>query len=522
MNVEEMNNREPGRVTQGRIVVLAFFILLLALGFSAYNDYGIAWDEPLRYEAGHVVFDYLVSGKSVPSRVTDDHGLVFELILAGIEKLSSARDSRDIYLQRHLVSHLFFLLGVFGFYLLIKRHLKSDTLALLGAGMLALSPRIYAHSFFNTKDIPFMVMMIFSLYSFVRAFEARSAVWLIIHGIFCGLLASIRIIGIMMLVFTLSFIIIDYLLNRRSRNLLVLAFPYMAVFTLTLVATWPFLWADPLRRFAVAMRSLSSYPWQGKVLYFGLFYKASELPWHYAPVWMAVTTPVVYSAGFLVGSAWSVRDLVKNLAASFTDPTLRNTMLFLLCFFAPLLAVIARDSVLYDGWRHLYFIYPCFLLLAITGIAKIGEALKGHRAYLGLLGGILAFSLASTGFSMLRDHPYEHVYFNFLLPRRGEYLRKNWEQDYWGLSYRRALEQILSIEAGENIKVAANTDPGEENALILEKPGRDRLRFVEEAAASDYFISNYRWHPEAYTQGTEVFRVKIQGSRIVSVFRMAE
>jgi hypothetical protein len=523
VKVGERGDQKPVHVRRARIAVLVFFILLLAIGLAAYDDYGIAWDEPLRYEAGSTVFGYLASGKSVPARSTDDHGLIFELVLAGIQKLSGVHDTRDIYLQRHLASHLFFLFGVFGFFLLAQRYLQNEYLALLGAGMLVISPRIYAHSFFNTKDIPFMVVMIFGLYTFGRAFEAHNSRWFLVHGILCGLLASIRILGIMLLVFTLVFMALDYLSYRRSRRLLSLAIPYLAAFTLSLFASWPFLWSDPIRRFVVALRSLSSYPWQGKVLYFGRFYSATALPWHYALVWMTITTPIAYTSAFLLGSAWSMRDLVRNLRQIFTDPLLRYTSLFLLCFFAPLVAVIVRGSVLYDGWRHLYFIYPCFLLLAIAGIAKLIAALKGKRAiYLALTGGVLALSLASTGLFMLRAHPYQHVYFNLLVPRSEEYLRRNWERDYWGLSYREALEYILSVDSRDQINVAVNTLPGEENAKILQPGERARLSFIEEPEGSDYFITDYRWHPEDYDFGSEVFSIQVQGSRIASVFQLGD
>ncbi len=518
-----MDKRKIGSLARGRVPVLVFFILLLAIGLTAYDDYGIAWDEPLRYEAGSTVFGYLASGKSIPARATDDHGLIFELLLAGIQKLSGVQDSRAIYLQRHLASHLFFLFGVFGFFLLAERYLKNDQLALLGAGMLVLSPRIYAHSFFNSKDIPFMVVMTFGLYSFVRAFEVRKLRWFLIHGILCGLLASIRILGIMLLAFTLFFMALDFLSDRRSRRLLILAVPYLAAFALALFATWPFLWSDPLRRFIVALRSLSSYPWQGKVLYFGRFYPATALPWHYAPVWIAITTPIPYTAAFLLGSAWSIRDLLRNPGRIATDPHLRNTSLLLLCFFAPLVAVIVRRSVLYDGWRHLFFIYPCFLLLAIAGFGKLITALRGRRVtYLGLFGVVLALSLASTGLFMVRAHPYQHVYFNLLVPQGEEYLRRNWERDYWGLSYRKALEHILSIDPRDQIKVAVNTLAGEENAMILRVGERARLSFVAEPEESDYFITDYRWHPEGYDLGSEIFSIQIQGSRINSVFKATD
>ena len=40
-------------------------------------------------------------------------------------------------------------------------------------------------------------------------------------------------------------------------------------------------------------------------------------------------------------------------------------------FFTPLFAVIFLHSVVYDSWRHLYFIYPSFLLIALYGFQKI-------------------------------------------------------------------------------------------------------------------------------------------------------
>ena len=46
-------------------------------------------------------------------------------------------------------------------------------------------------------------------------------------------------------------------------------------------------------------------------------------------------------------------------------------LLFFLTFILPLLAVIFLNSTLYGGWRHLYFIFPSFLILCIYGIYRL-------------------------------------------------------------------------------------------------------------------------------------------------------
>lgn len=510
-------------MSRRKAAVAAFFLILLIAGIRAHDDYGLAWDEPLRYEAGSTVFRFLEEGKSVPTRATDDHGLVFELLLVAVERMAGVTDSRQIYLLRHLVTHLFFLLGVFGFYLLANHHLKDEGLALLGVAMLVISPRIYAHSFFNTKDIPFMVVFIFAMLSFALAFEARTPRWFLLHGVISGLLVSIRILGIVMVAFTMVLLFLHFIWDRDVRKLLALSIPYGLVFGLILVGTWPFLWEDPLRRFLIAFRSLSDYPWPGKVLYLGRFYQGSELPWHYAPVWMGITTPVAYTAAFIGGGFWVGRSLLRSPLAPLRETYARNNLLFLASFLTPLAAVIMGGSVLYDGWRHLYFIYPAFLMLALIGIGRlIGAERRYLRIVRALLGACLALSMLYAAIFMIREHPYQNVFFNLLVPRREETLRRNWDLDYWGVSYREGLEHILSAADSGDIRVAVNTVAGEWNAMILAEEQRARLVFVDDRPSADYFITNYRWHPETYDLGSEVYVIRVLGSRILSVFQMRD
>ena len=43
-------------------------------------------------------------------------------------------------------------------------------------------------------------------------------------------------------------------------------------------------------------------------------------------------------------------------------------LIFFFSFIIPLFSVIALNSPLYDGWSHLFFIYPSFLMMSLLGL----------------------------------------------------------------------------------------------------------------------------------------------------------
>ena len=45
-----------------------------------------------------------------------------------------------------------------------------------------------------------------------------------------------------------------------------------------------------------------------------------------------------------------------------------HDLIYYLLFLIPIILVIFFNSTLYDGWRHLYFIYPLFLIFTIKGL----------------------------------------------------------------------------------------------------------------------------------------------------------
>ena len=175
------------------IVALAVFAVV---GVAVLDDYGVAIDEGTQRSNGIASFDYILGDEdALPNDVNRFYGVAFELPLIANERLLRLEDSRSIHLSRRLLTHAFFLAGGFFAWLLAYRLFGSRLVALFAMLLFLLHPRLYAHSFFNTKDLPFLSMFAIALYLIHRAFR-RDTVWAFaLCGVGVGILANIRIMG---------------------------------------------------------------------------------------------------------------------------------------------------------------------------------------------------------------------------------------------------------------------------------------------------------------------------------------
>jgi hypothetical protein len=171
-------------------------------------------------------------------------------------------------------------------------------------------------------------------------------------------------------------------------------------------------------------------------------------------------------------------------------------MLFLGYFIAPILAVIVLNSVLYDGWRQMFFIYPSFILLIIYGLSHI---IKRKKLFIASMSA-LAITFSITVGYMIRNFPLNNVYFSEIFSFSSpEYLRKNFEMDYWGVSYKQSLEYLLKVDSSASIDLSVENPPGIANIHMLPAKERERFNIVSKESAT-YFITNYRWHPQDYNE----------------------
>ncbi|MGP8217260.1 MAG: ArnT family glycosyltransferase [Bacteroidia bacterium] len=502
---------------------LILFAGALIVGLNSYKGYGVSWDEGDQRHLGYTTYNYLFHGiDSIKYCNNKEYGVALELPLTILEKTLRIKDSRDILLMRHLVIHIFFLLGVLAFFLLIDFLYHNKLLAVIGFLILVTTPLIYGHSFFNSKDAPFLSMFIICFLTTALAFKKNNLKWYILLGVSCAILMNLRIMGILLVGCIMIFFILDYLALKHDKAARKKTFLYFLVFTgtafLLLLITWPYLYSSPRQNFIDAFKHLSQWSWKGQVLFWGTSYRSKNIPPYYGISWFCISNPVIYIALGSYGLLYFVIRFIRNSKQFIFDKTLRNQSLFASCFVGPLILLLIFHSVIFDAWRHIYFIYPPFILIGIFGL----DYLLKTKAKWPVLVLVIA-AICYSGYYMVSNYPYEHIYFNeFVKKDPPEYLRKNFELDYWGTSYTRAFEYILKNDTSRNIIVAVEGVPvGRENTWLLKPEDRKRIYITSDVSKADYFASYYRGHPEDYDfKKKEVFSIKVENSTIMSVFKM--
>lgn len=510
------------------IVIYIFFALFLYTGLNIFKDYGISWDEGISRNNGAIALNYIINGdKSLFNYKDKDYGPAFEILLFGIERGFNLTDNpRQAYLMRHLATFLLFFLGVIFFYLLCKNRFKSWKMGLLGSLFLILSPRIFADSFYNSKDIAYLSLFIISIYTLIRYLDKKTLSRALVHALTSALLIDIRIAGVIIIfltsILTIAEMFVSPAAKERKRFLSLLAYLFFTV--LLIILFWPTLWRDPLINFKEALMNIFHFRWSGTVLYLGNYIKASALPWHYIPVWVIITSPLTYIASFFIGYLLTIKSLLLNPRLFFSNR--RDDLIFFVWISLPMLIVLIIRPVLYDAWRQMFFIYPALLLFSLIGLEFLFKPVKSDfygvssRIIIVILVALITINLANVLKFMAKYHPYQNVYFNILAGKDMEEIKNNFELDYWGLSYRKALEYILKHDPDKDIKICVANHPGRLNANILEPDDRKRLVYVKDINKAKYFLSNYRWHKEEYPYKNEFFAVKVNGAKIMVVYRL--
>ncbi len=191
--------------------VILFFAALLALGLAIHRDYGISWDEPFQRFSGAVTVKHLaerfapslVGGEAGRLPALEDyvdryHGTAFEAPVVALEALLKLTDKRDIFMFRHLLTFLFCFLGMIATYRLAARRFLDWRWGLFTVLFLVLTPRLFAESFYNSKDAVFMAAFAIAMntaVAFVLKPDVRMA---LLHALATAFAIDIRIMAVIL------------------------------------------------------------------------------------------------------------------------------------------------------------------------------------------------------------------------------------------------------------------------------------------------------------------------------------
>ncbi len=231
------------------LLIICFFVLFLIAGILVYKDFGIPWDEAAHIDIGTKYYRYIF--KNDPQLLSDMiryYGAIIELPLLWL----SSRFS----IPRHLLLFLLFFVGVIVFYIAGKRLFSSQGWGFLGALLLILSPRILGDSFYNSKDIPFMVFSIVGVSTLlllsnrIQSFRDWKPASLLIglHSLSSAALIATRIVGIFIIPITILVIIVKLMQPSVSwKKMVAIVGGYLILMAGLTILLWPILWHNHWR-----------------------------------------------------------------------------------------------------------------------------------------------------------------------------------------------------------------------------------------------------------------------------------
>jgi hypothetical protein len=444
----------PGPATRtARYVFVGLALLLLPVMVAASFDFGVTWDEDSRHAYGRRVLEFLQGLRSRGDfRETGGHlypGL-FDTICAALEP----HVPLNLWVLRHIITAVFGWIGIVYCGRLAGRLFGAWT-GVLALVLLALSPRYFADSMNNPKDLPFAALTVAALY-YISTVSTRWPYVSFSTGakitISLALALGVRV-GALLYLGYFGLLVCGLVVAERITNWRQLADTAARLAAITvgvlLLGTvfWPWAGGAPLIRPFEALLGVSQYPWEGTVLYRAFEHPSDELPWHYAPwLFLITTVPVV-----LAGAAFSLLS-VRN----WPDGR-RQAALWAIAAF-PIAASIARGSTLYDGVRHLLFVYPVLVVLAAAGWTGL-HARARTLLQRGIVVLALAAGLGSALVVMVRYHPNQGAYFNSIVGGSGGAF-KRYDIDYWGNCMLQAVKWSAELGRSSGVTVVISGHPG--------------------------------------------------------------
>ena len=501
--------RERARFHSLALIVWSLFLLA---GLALVDDYGVSWDTSYQRNVAIDTLNYVLHEDETLLRTHDRfYGAALELpLLLLTERALGLEDPRHVYLTRHVLTHLFFLIGGFCCYLLAFRLSGNRLVALLVMALFLLSPRLYAHSFFNSKDPVLASAFVMALLFVSRAFDKDSVGAYRWCGAAAGLLINLRIMGVVLFAAVLVFRAWAWFRAEgdAARWRVVAATGAFALWGgLVLFISLPYLWGDPVGHLSEYWTVLADHPsYRGRhQLFRGQIFSGSALPWDYVLRWFAISQPPVTLLLGLLGlgalglAAGGVvrRGAGAGPGAAWGAAELRFGNLLATCFALPLIAFALLRPTTSNDWRHFYFLHGPFCLLATFALMGLRQ-LPARGLRKGWLGGVVcaltAAGLGAAAVEMAQIHPRQYLYFNFFVDRKTpEQLRTRYPMDYWNMAMRQGYEHILRQGPASIINMKPQgrvSSPRQINIHVQILPAAARSRFTHDPSRDpDFYLS---------------------------------
>jgi len=441
---------------KSKLIVAVLFILMTLAGILATTSYGMPWDERMEIRTlGTSVREYIglfVGEEKMPYQtstgiamadVSDnpdvDHGQSVYYPISPILFADLGPDgARTLMLVFHAYTFLIFMAGVFFLYLIAKFLTGDWKYGVVASLFMYLSPRFFAEGHYNSKDIMTMAVIIISFFFAIKFIETQKFRYAVTFAAVSAVAANMRIVGLFFFGLAgLLYLIYLTVLKKWNRKTFLAGVTAVVSFVGFYFVLTPPAWASPVKFIQYAFRRSANYTdWPGFVFFQGAVHR--PVPWNYIPVMIAVTTPILILLLIIIGNLTTIGQVFKTKAKDIFSGPLKYFLMSFLFVWVFLGFAMIKKPILYDNWRHFYFLYGFLLILAIGGLAFIIGKLKGKVRW--AVTALVAVQLIACATTIVLNHPFQNVYYNFLA---GAHPGEKYEMDYWNVSQVNLLMKLV-------------------------------------------------------------------------------
>jgi hypothetical protein len=495
-----------------KILLIFFYCFTGLIGLLIFDDYGTSIDHDNIRIVGFLSLEniYNFFKINIPNEIskitvnqikfvgdlTPSSGPFFNLVMAFLELHFGITNTSQQFFLRHLSSFLLFLTSSYFLFKIILLRYNCYLISLLSVLFLFLSPRIFSNSFINSNDIVFLSFSLINLYAFIIFFKKPNFLNSTICSLTTALAISSRLFGLIFLLLAISIFFIKILRSKNNKKKIYQLINYIFFTFFFFVILWPYLWENPFLNFYNIVNNLNNHFLNIHIFYNNQIHYFQSVPWTYHFEWIFFTTPILYTLLFIIGFFFLIRRVFFRLFKIENKKPLNDLwrgdkegidFIVILFLIVPFIFLIDSKKVSYNGWRHLYFIYPFFLIICCNALYRIKIFIFSKKKFFFI--NLFLVMLVPTTYWMIKNHPYQNFYFNFLL--KNSSIQNKFEVDYFGVSGRYALEYILKNNKNKISIYTPNTMDLNLSFKLVDDPNKNRVSIVNSQSSSDFIINNY-------------------------------
>ncbi len=480
---EKLKHDKGSRAIALYFAAAFLFGLYLIRGYGVYWDYenevAILWWNMHEFAVNLFGENSFLAGKFshliIPSLEEEkDHGIAIYYLAAPL--LYKAFGYWRYFVWRISVFIVFFL-SALGVYFSARTIYQSRKLSCFLASIYLFAPIPFAYGHLDNKDIGFLSMSVLTLLGALKWSRCSTGdtkeqrrkrlFWWLFFSMSAALAANCKILGILFWGMGVAYVMLLRRMRERSPDIKSLAAAWgkiillaAAGFVLCFFIITPAAWRHPVEYAVFVIKSVFRFVrWGGMVKFAGTIYPEGETPWYYLGGMFVITTPIFILILILLGHLEMVRSIAASLAGKMRSQEQKERVLNLIYLFLlwliPFLYGSFGDDIIYDEWRHFFFLWGYLVLIAGAGarwIASLVRRIMGKavpdrpafgRQLPWWLGGLCVGYLIVL---ILMGHPYEYAYTNLLAgPNAGE----RYQIDYWQISFDSAMRRLCELEPDE-------------------------------------------------------------------------